>query len=102
VAVGLLAALAVAVVVIAGIWVTGGLITDEFAVAMVLTGAWMAVAAVGAGLVAWRRRDLRVPVLGAYLVTAAVAGVYLGRSQLFDDVVHERVVSGRLRRRGGP
>jgi Electron transfer DM13 len=34
-----------------------------------------------------------VPVLGAYLVTAAVVGAYLGRSQFLDDEVNEKVVS---------
>jgi hypothetical protein len=59
---------------------------------MALTVAWMALAGLGCAVVAWRRRDLLLPVLGAFLLTAVAAGVYLGRSQLFDDVVDERVV----------
>ena len=82
----------VVVLVIAGIWVTGGLITNEFGLAMALTAIWLAVAAAACLAIAWRRPGLRVPVLGAYLVTALVAGVYLGRSQLMDDEVNERVV----------
>jgi hypothetical protein len=35
---------------------------------------------------------LRVPVLGAYLLTAIVVGGYLGRATLIDDEVNERVV----------
>jgi hypothetical protein len=88
----LVAALAVVVVVLVGIWVSGGLITNDFGLAMALTAAWMALAAAGSGLIAWRRRDLRVPVLGAYLVTAVVVGGYLGRSQFLDDEVNETVV----------
>jgi hypothetical protein len=86
------AALAVVVVVLVGIWVSGGLITNHFGLAMALTGAWMALAAAGCILIAWRRRDLRVPVLGAYLITVAVVGAYLGRSQFLDDEVNEKVV----------
>jgi Electron transfer DM13 len=83
----------VAVGLLVGIWVTGGLLTNEFALAMVLTAAWMGVAGVACGLVAWRRPELRIPVLGTYLLVAAAVGVYLGRSQFVDDVVNERVVT---------
>jgi hypothetical protein len=86
------AALAVVVLLLAGIWVSGGLITNDFALAMALTAGWMGLAAVGCLLVAWRRPELRVPVLGAYLLTAVVVGAYLGRSTIFDDEVNERVV----------
>jgi hypothetical protein len=43
--------------------------------------------------VAARSRAFRWPVLGAYLITAAAAGVYLGSSVLVDDVVNERVAT---------
>ena len=79
------------VVVIAGIWVSGGLITNEYTVATALTAVWMGLAAVAAWPwcgAAWSATAGRV----AYLLTAAVAGLYLGRSQLFDDEVDERVV----------
>jgi hypothetical protein len=88
-----LAAAAVVVVVLAGIWVSGGLITNDFGLAMALTAVWMALAAFGCLLIAWRSRELRYPVVGAYLVTAAVAGAYLGRSMFFDDEVNEKVVT---------
>jgi hypothetical protein len=85
-------ALAVVVVLVAGIWVSGGLVTNDLDLAMALTALWMAGAAVGCGLIAWRRPELRVPVLAAYLLTAVVAGAYLGRSMFLDDEVNERVV----------
>src|ERR671914_2087069 len=88
----LAAAVAVVVLVLAGIWVSGGLITNDFALAMALTAVWMGVAALGCVLVAWRRPGLRVPVLGAYLVTAVVAGAYLGRATNLDHEVNERGV----------
>ena len=86
-------ALAVVVVVVLGLWVTGGLITNRYTVAMLLTVVWMALAAVACGWIAWKRRDLRVPVIAAFLLTATVAAVYLGRSTLFDDTVDESVVT---------
>jgi hypothetical protein len=88
----LAAAVSVVVIALAGIWVSGGLITNDFGLAMALTALWMALAAVGCGLVAWRRPDLRAPVICAYLPTAVVAGGYLGRSTLVDNEVNERVV----------
>jgi hypothetical protein len=88
----LLAVPVVVVVVLVGIWVTGGLITNDFALAMALTTAWLAVAGLACLVVAWRRPYLRVPVIGAYLVTVAVVGFYLGRSMFVDDEVNEDVV----------
>lgn len=86
-------AIAVVIAVVAGIWVSGGLITNDFGLAMALTAVWMGIAGAGCLAIAWRRRDLRVPVLGAYLITAVVVGAYLGRSTLLDDEVNERVVT---------
>jgi Electron transfer DM13 len=86
------AAVAVVVLLLVGIWVSGGLITNDFALAMALTAVWMGLAAAACLVVAWRRPGLRVPVLGAYLLTAVVVGVYLGRSTILDDEVNERVV----------
>ena len=87
----LAAAVSVVVIVLAGIWVSGALITNDFRLAMGLTALWMLLAAVASGAVAWRHPALRVPVIGAYLLTAVVAGGYLGRSMFVDDEVNERV-----------
>jgi Electron transfer DM13 len=89
----LLAAPAVAAAVLAGVWVTGGVISDDFRTSMALTAAWFALSGAACALVAWRVRGLRVAVLGAYLVTAAVVSVYLGVTTLRDRVVDERVVT---------
>jgi hypothetical protein len=82
-----------AAMVLAGVWVTGALLTNEFLLAMALTTAWMAAAGVAAVVVAVRSRALRWPVLGAYAATAAIAGAYLGSSVLFDKVVDEQVAT---------
>jgi hypothetical protein len=78
-------------IVLLGVWVSGGSLTNDFALAMRLTIVWMVLAGVAAAGVAFRSRALRVPVLGSYLVTAAAAGAVLGSSMFFDDVVSERV-----------
>jgi hypothetical protein len=87
------AAVSVVVIVLVGVWVSGGLITNDFHLAMALTAVWMGIAAVSCALVAWRRPGLRVPVIGAYLLTALVVGAYLGRSMFIDDEVNERVAT---------
>jgi hypothetical protein len=87
-----LAALIVAAATVTGVWVTGGLITNDFGLAMALTTAWLVLAGVVCAAIAWRRRRLAVAVLGAYLVTAGAIGIYLGRSMFLDDTVNERVV----------
>jgi len=88
----LASALAVIAIVVGGIWVSGGLITNDFGLAMALTAIWMGITAAVCLAIGWRRPGLRVPVIGAYLLTATVAGAYLGRSLVFDDEVNERVV----------
>jgi hypothetical protein len=89
----LAAAVATVVVVVAGIWVSGGVITNDFGLAMALTAVWMGLAAVACLALVWRRPALRVPVIGAYLLVAVVVGGYLARSTLVDDEVNERVVT---------
>jgi hypothetical protein len=84
----------VAGVVTLGVWVAGGLVTDDFRGSIVLTTAWFAAAAGLCLLVAVRRPALRVPVIATYLVTAGVIGGYLGSTTLRDRVVAEDVVSG--------
>ena len=82
----------VVVVVAAGIWVTGAVLTEDATVAMVLTGLWLAVAGAVAVVVGLRWRPFALPVVGAYLVTATLLGGYLFVSSTFDKVVDEDVV----------
>ena len=89
----LLAAPAVAVVVLTGVWVAGGVISNDYRTSMALTGAWFAISGVACVLVARRRRALRVPVLAAYVLTVGATAAYLGATTLRDDVVHERVIT---------
>lgn len=81
----------VAAVVLAGIWTAGGLLTDDFRLAMVLTALWLGLAGAAALGIAWLWRSLALPVLGTVLVTAAVAGGYLLYASSVDRVVREQV-----------
>ena len=84
----------VAVVVVVGVWVAGGLVTDDFRGSVALTAVWFAIAAGLCLLVAVRSPALRVPVIATYLVTAGAIGVFLASTTLRDRVVSERVVTG--------
>jgi hypothetical protein len=93
IALRLLAAPATAAVVLTGLWVAGGAITNDFGLAMWLTAAWLGLAGVAAAALALRSPAFRWPVLGGYVVTAAVVGAFLSSSVLVDDVVHEQVAT---------
>ena len=82
----------VAAVTLAGLWVAGGVLTDDFRASMALTAVWFALAGAAAAGIAWRRRALALPVLGTFLVTAGAVGAYLGYATLMDRVVDEQVV----------
>jgi hypothetical protein len=83
----------VVIVVLLGIWVTGAVVTNDFAVAMWLTVGWMLMAGLVCLAVAVRSTALRWPVLGAYVAVAVAAGGYLGSSTFIDDVVDEQVAT---------
>ena len=93
----LLLAVATMVALAAGIWVTGGLITNDFVASLILTAAWMAVAGLACLVLTFRHRRLGLPLLGGYAVVAVVAGVWLGRAELFDKTVNEILYSGTFR-----
>ena len=82
----------VVVVVALGVWVTGGLLTDDETVAMGLTGLWLLLAGVGSLAVAWRRRELAAPVLIGYALAAVGLGGFLAYTSTVDQVVDEDVV----------
>ena len=88
----LLLALVVAAALVTGIWVAGGVISNDFVTSVILTAAWMGAAGLVCLVVALRRRRFRLPVLGAYALVAIAAAVWLGRAELFDRTVHENVV----------
>ena len=82
---------AIAVVAI-GVWVTGGVLTNNETVAMGLTGLWLLLAGVVAVFVAWRQRAFAAPVLIGYAIAAVGIGGFLGYTSMVDQVVDEDVV----------
>src|SRR5215207_6014929 len=82
----------VAAVLLAGVWVAGGVISDDYRTSMALTAAWLLVAGATCVAVARRLRPLRVAVLATYVLTAGAVGAYLAATTLGDRVVSEQVV----------
>jgi hypothetical protein len=85
-------ALLVVVLVLLGVWVTGGLLTDDATTAKVLTACWFGASGLGALLVARTWPRLAVTTLAAWFITSAVAGGFLLVTSEVDRVVHEDVV----------
>ena len=85
---------AVAVVLLGGGWVTSALVTNDFTASMALTAAWVGLVGLACLALFLRRREMW-PALAGYVITAVVAGVYLGAATLIDDRVDEDVVTAR-------
>jgi Electron transfer DM13 len=83
---------AAAGIFVGGVWVAGGVITDQFKLAMALTGAWFVVSAAAVFAIGRRRRPLAAPLASGFLIAAIAVGGYLAATTLRDKVVHETVV----------
>jgi hypothetical protein len=81
----------VAALVLAGIWITGGVLTNNFRLSMLFTALWLGLAGLTVIAVSWHWRPLALPVLGTAFVTAAAAGGYLAYASMVDKVVNETV-----------
>ena len=75
-----------------GVWVTGGVLTDDASVARVLTGAWFVVVGGLAVAAALRWRAVAVAVVGAWLVTSVAVGGFLLLTSSVDRTIDEDVV----------
>lgn len=84
----------VVAVVLLGTWVTGGLLTDDFALSVALNTLFFVLAGSAALIVAVRRRDLLWPVLGTFVVASALVGGYLAYGTFVDKTVDEAVARG--------
>ena len=82
----------VAGLLLLGVWVAGGVITDDYRTSMGLTAAWFLLSGAACLLVARRAPHLRVAVLATYVLTAGAVGAYLGLTTFRDRVVDEHVV----------
>jgi Electron transfer DM13 len=84
---------AVAAVLLLGVWVAGGVISDDYRTSMALTGAWFLLSGAACLAIARRARAVRIPVIATYVVAAGAVGAYLAATTLQDRVVSERVVT---------
>ena len=84
----------VAVVFVAGVWITGGVLTNTFWASMILVSAWFLVSGIAVLLVARSRRRLAVPVVAGYLLSAGAVGIVLFLSVARDKVVDETLAAG--------
>jgi len=84
----------VVAVVLLGTWVTGGLLSDDFAISVALNTIFLVLAGSVALIVAVRRRDLLWPVLGTFVVAATLVGGYLAYGTFVDKTVDEAVARG--------
>ena len=85
-------AASLAVLVLGGVWVAGGLVSDEPAIAKTATGAWLTASGLLAVVVARLRRRLAVAAIGSWIVTASAAGGLLLVTSSVDRTVDEDVV----------
>jgi len=83
-----------AIVVLAGIWLTGGVLTNDFRTSMALTTVWFALVAAGALAVWLRAPGLRLPVSAVAIATIALVGGYLALTTLRDKTVDEAIAAG--------
>jgi hypothetical protein len=88
----LLLAIAAAATTAAGVYVAGGVITNDFRASMVLTAIWFALAAAIALASFKARRSIGLPILTGYLIAATAIGGYLAATTLNDKTVNETVV----------
>jgi hypothetical protein len=91
------AAVTVLLLVVAGVWFTGAVVSDDHKVAMAATGVFFALGFVACLLFVRSRRDLTLPVMGAFLVAATILGGWLFYESTVDDEVDEEVVVGAPR-----
>ena len=86
---------AVAAVLVLGVWVAGGLVSDDYRTSMGLTAVWFLLSGAACLAIARRARPVRVAVIATYVVTVGAVGAYLAATTLRD-----RVVNGRSSRPG--
>jgi hypothetical protein len=85
-----------AVVVLVGVWVAGGVISNDFETSIALTTVWFGLSGLISVALALRVRAVRVPVLAGYAVTAVAVAAYLGSATLRDRVADEQVVMANV------
>ena len=88
----LILVVAAAATTAAGVYVAGGVITNDFRASMALTAIWFAAAAAIALASFKAGRSIGLPILAGYLIAATAIGGYLASTTLIDKTVDEVVV----------
>lgn len=88
-------ALTVAVVLL-GVWITGGVLTDDFKSSAALMTVFFALAGAAALLLFRTRRRLGLPVLVTFLIASSAVGGYLAYTTFADKTVNEALASGEM------
>jgi hypothetical protein len=85
-------AVAAAATTAAGVYVAGGVITNDFQASMALTALWFAAAGAASLASLKAGRSIGLPILAGYLIAATAIGGYLASTTLNDKTVNEVVV----------
>ena len=89
----LLAASALLVVLLAGLWLTAGVLAKTYNSSIVVAIAWFVVVAIAVRFVVRARPELKLPLRVTFVLTALAVGGYTAWTTLRDDVVDEDVVT---------
>ena len=81
-------AVATVMVVVGGLIVAAGLISNDFQVARAATGIWFAIVVIAAVVIWLRSPRLRMPVAAVALVTVVLAGGFTALTTLRDKTVN--------------
>lgn len=81
-------------VVLLGVWVTGGLLTDDFKASAALTTLFFVLAGAAALWLTRARRNLGIPVLLTFVVVSTAVGGYLAYTTFIDKTVNEALAAG--------
>jgi hypothetical protein len=82
-----------AAVTAAGVYIAGGIVTNDFQASMALTALWFGTAAAIALASLKAGRSIGLPILAGYLIAATAIGGYLAATTLRDKTVDEVVVT---------
>jgi choline dehydrogenase-like flavoprotein len=87
-------AIAAATTTVAGVFIAGGVVTNDFRAAMALTALWFVTAAASACTSLKAGRSIGIPIIAGYLIATATTGGYLAATTLRDKTIDETVVTG--------
>jgi hypothetical protein len=83
----------VAAIVVVGVWVAGGLLSDDFRTSAALTALWFALAGIAAVAIGWRKPSIRWVVIGSYVATSLAVTAVLVYTTFRTVTVIEPVIT---------